>query len=197
MRSDAPARPAEPERLPAPPFWPTQVLDALEQAVVALDRERRVVYNNRRIEELLGAETGALLGIAGARLFPGRRRALAARRLARAPRVPARGRGPRADAQGRVAADARRGRRADRLGRAGRGDLRDRGRRVPEEDRPAGLARRAVGLRGPRDPQPADRHPHHGPVRGLEVQAQRLRGARTSTTSSRSSTGSSRSSPAC
>src|SRR5207247_971924 len=51
--------------------WPTQVLDALEQAVVALDRERRVVYNNRRIEELLGAEPGALVGTAGSRVFPG------------------------------------------------------------------------------------------------------------------------------
>jgi two-component system sensor histidine kinase HydH len=47
------------------------VLDALEQGVVALDRERRVIYNNRRIEELLSCEPGALLGTPGARLFPG------------------------------------------------------------------------------------------------------------------------------
>jgi two-component system sensor histidine kinase HydH len=39
--------------------------------VVALDRERRVIYNNRRIEELLGSEPGALLGMPGGRLFPG------------------------------------------------------------------------------------------------------------------------------
>src|SRR5438093_7527188 len=72
MRSDAPTRPAEAEAPAARAFpWPTQVLDALEQAVVALDRERRVIYNNRRIEELLGVESGALLGTPGARLFPG------------------------------------------------------------------------------------------------------------------------------
>ena len=51
--------------------WPEQVLDALEQGVVALDRERKVIYNNRRIEELLGVEPGTLLGQAGAKLFPG------------------------------------------------------------------------------------------------------------------------------
>src|SRR4029079_17875789 len=39
--------------------------------VVALDRERRVVYNNRRFEELLGAESGTLVGQPGSRLFPG------------------------------------------------------------------------------------------------------------------------------
>jgi two-component system sensor histidine kinase HydH len=43
----------------------------MEQGVVALDRERRVVYNNRRIEELLGAEPGGLSGQAGGRIFPG------------------------------------------------------------------------------------------------------------------------------
>jgi two-component system sensor histidine kinase HydH len=69
-RADAPARPeSEDAREPSP--WPTQVLDALEQGVVALDRERRVVYNNRRVEELMGAEPGALAGMPGARLFPG------------------------------------------------------------------------------------------------------------------------------
>ena len=69
-RADAPARPeADDAREPSP--WPTQVLDALEQGVVALDRERRVVYNNRRVEELMGAEPGALAGMPGARLFPG------------------------------------------------------------------------------------------------------------------------------
>ena len=68
MRSDALGRPAESE---ASFQWPAQVLDALEQAVVALDRERRVIYNNRRIEELLGVEPGALSGQPGVRLFPG------------------------------------------------------------------------------------------------------------------------------
>ena len=64
-------RPVELEP-PARPFpWPTQVLDALEQAVVALDRERKVIYNNRRIEELLGVEPGTLLGTPGSKLFPG------------------------------------------------------------------------------------------------------------------------------
>jgi two-component system sensor histidine kinase HydH len=38
---------------------------------VALDRERRVVYANRRIEELLGVEPGALLSLPGNRVFPG------------------------------------------------------------------------------------------------------------------------------
>jgi two-component system sensor histidine kinase HydH len=71
MRSEAPGRPAEAEASPRAFPWPGQVLDALEQAVVALDRERRVIYNNRRIEELLGAEPGALTGQPGARLFPG------------------------------------------------------------------------------------------------------------------------------
>src|SRR3989454_3188781 len=71
MRSEAPVRAAEPEHPGRVAPWPTQVLDALEQAVVALDRERRVVYNNRRIEELLGAEPGTLLGTAGSRVFPG------------------------------------------------------------------------------------------------------------------------------
>jgi two-component system sensor histidine kinase HydH len=71
MRSEAPGRPGEPEASPRDFPWPAQVLDALEQAVVALDRERRVIYNNRRIEELLGVEPGALSGQPGARLFPG------------------------------------------------------------------------------------------------------------------------------
>src|SRR5499426_991225 len=38
---------------------------------VALDRERKVVYANRRIEELLGVEPGALLSLPGNRVFPG------------------------------------------------------------------------------------------------------------------------------
>jgi signal transduction histidine kinase len=71
VRSDAVSRPLETEAPSRPLPWPSQVLDALEQAVVALDRERRVIYNNRRIEELLGVENGALLGTPGSRLFPG------------------------------------------------------------------------------------------------------------------------------
>jgi len=71
MRSEALGRPAEPEVAPRPLDWTAQALDALEQAVVALDRERKVVYSNRRIAELLGVEGGALIGMAGSRLFPG------------------------------------------------------------------------------------------------------------------------------
>ena len=71
MRTEATTRPLELDASTRPPAWTSHVLDALEQAVVALDRERRVVYNNRRIEELLGQEAGALLGLAGSRLFPG------------------------------------------------------------------------------------------------------------------------------
>ena len=47
------------------------MLDALEQGVVAMDRERKVVYANRWIEELLGFEPGSLIGTPGARVFPG------------------------------------------------------------------------------------------------------------------------------
>ena len=71
MRSESLSRHAEAETVPRPAQAPAQVLDALDQGVVALDRERRVIYNNRRIEELLGVEPGALLGMPGARLFPG------------------------------------------------------------------------------------------------------------------------------
>ena len=71
VRSEAAARPAEPEPSTRGFQWPAQVLDALEQGVVALDRERRVIYNNRRIEEQLGVEPGTLAGQPGARLFPG------------------------------------------------------------------------------------------------------------------------------
>jgi len=70
-RSEAAARPAEPEPASRPIAGPAQVLDALEQGVVALDRERRVIYNNRRIEELFAVESGGLLGLPAARLFPG------------------------------------------------------------------------------------------------------------------------------
>jgi len=71
MRSEAPGRTAESELATRMEDWPAEALDALEQAVVALDRERKVVYCNRRIEEMLGVENGALIGMAGGRLFPG------------------------------------------------------------------------------------------------------------------------------
>ncbi len=68
---EAAARNPEPEAAARAFPWPAQVLDAMEQGVVALDRERRVIYHNRRIEELLAVEAGALAGQPGARLFPG------------------------------------------------------------------------------------------------------------------------------
>ena len=71
MRSEAAGRTAEAESASRTEDWPTRALDALEQAVVALDRERRVVYCNRRLEEMLGVEGGTLLGMAGGRLLPG------------------------------------------------------------------------------------------------------------------------------
>ncbi len=71
MRPEVVPRPAEAEEAARPSGLPEMVLDTLEQGVVALDRERRVVYANRRIEELLSAEPGTLDGAAGARVFPG------------------------------------------------------------------------------------------------------------------------------
>ncbi len=70
LRSEASGKVEDDVEIPSP-GWPRQVLDALELGVVALDRERRVVYNNRRIEELLGVEPGGLIGMPGSRLFPG------------------------------------------------------------------------------------------------------------------------------
>jgi signal transduction histidine kinase len=71
LRSEAITRNAEGDVVVRAAEVSDQVLDALEQGVVALDRERRVIYNNRRIEELLGSEPGTLIGMPGARLFPG------------------------------------------------------------------------------------------------------------------------------
>jgi two-component system sensor histidine kinase HydH len=71
VRTEIAQRPPEaeaPERVSA---LPALVLDALEMGAVALDRERKVVYANRRIEELLGVEPGALLSLPGNRVFPG------------------------------------------------------------------------------------------------------------------------------
>jgi len=75
-RSEA-VRPTEtaaavtPPALAAPLPLPEQVLDALEHGVVALDRERKVVYANRWIADLLGQEPDDLHGMPGSRLFPG------------------------------------------------------------------------------------------------------------------------------
>jgi len=71
VRTDVLNRPAEGESPPRELPLPALVLDTLEQGVVALDRERRVVYANRRIEELLSVEPGTLLGLQGSRVFPG------------------------------------------------------------------------------------------------------------------------------
>lgn len=71
MRTEISQRPADTETAEPPASLPALVLDALEMGAVALDRDRRVVYANRRIEELLGVETGALLGLPGNRVFPG------------------------------------------------------------------------------------------------------------------------------
>src|SRR5262245_54971253 len=71
VRTEIAQRPPEadaPERASA---LPALVLDALEMGALALDRERRVVYANRRIEELLGVEPGALLSLPGNCVFPG------------------------------------------------------------------------------------------------------------------------------
>jgi len=74
-RNDTVPRPAEtqaatPDAEPASAL-PAQVLDALEQGVVAIDRDRRVAYANRWIEDLLGLESETLIGTPGAKLFPG------------------------------------------------------------------------------------------------------------------------------
>ena len=75
-RSDTVTRPAEPApggavTAPRPAPLAHHVLDAIEQGVVALDRERKVVYANRWIEDLLGLEPEGLLGLSGSRVFPG------------------------------------------------------------------------------------------------------------------------------
>ena len=71
LRTEVLPRPADTESPPRDAPLPALVLDTLEQGVVAFDRERKVVYANRRIEELLSVEPGALLGIPGNRVFPG------------------------------------------------------------------------------------------------------------------------------
>jgi PAS domain S-box-containing protein len=47
------------------------VLDALEQGVLALDRERRITYANRRCEELFGMPPEDLVGLPATRVFVG------------------------------------------------------------------------------------------------------------------------------
>ena len=71
MRTEIAQRPPETEAPDPAGRLPALVLDALEMGAVALDRERKVVYANRRIEELLGVEPGALLTLPGNRVFPG------------------------------------------------------------------------------------------------------------------------------
>jgi len=71
VRTDTAQRPAEAHTIERPSPLPALVLDALEMGAVALDRERKVVYANRRVEEWLGVEPGALLGLPGNRVFPG------------------------------------------------------------------------------------------------------------------------------
>jgi PAS domain S-box-containing protein len=48
-----------------------QVLDTLEQGVLALDRERKILYANRRCEELLGMPPEDLVGLPATRVFVG------------------------------------------------------------------------------------------------------------------------------
>ena len=55
----------------ASPAVPGLVLDAFEQAILAIDRERRVVYANSSCEELLGAAPEDLVGLPVAKIFPG------------------------------------------------------------------------------------------------------------------------------
>jgi signal transduction histidine kinase len=71
VRTETAPRGADSETPEQPSTLPALVLDALEMGAVALDRERKVVYANRRIEELLGVEPGALLSLPGNRVFPG------------------------------------------------------------------------------------------------------------------------------
>lgn len=71
MRTDVLHRPGDTEADVRELPLPALVLDTLEQGVVALDRERRVVYANRHLEDLLSVEPGALLGLPGNRVFPG------------------------------------------------------------------------------------------------------------------------------
>jgi len=71
VRTEIAQRPPDSETPERQSSLPALVLDALEMGAVALDRERRVVYANRRIEELLGVEPGALLNLPGNRVFPG------------------------------------------------------------------------------------------------------------------------------
>ena len=71
MRTEIAQRPAESHTSEGQSPLPALMLDALEMGAVALDRERKVVYANRRVEEWLGVEPGALLGLPGNRVFPG------------------------------------------------------------------------------------------------------------------------------
>ncbi len=56
---------------PSVPPLPGLVLDAFEQAILALDRDRRVIYANRSCEDLLGASPEDLIGLPVGKVFPG------------------------------------------------------------------------------------------------------------------------------
>ena len=63
--------PVAPPELEIATRLPAHVLDALEEGIVALDRDRKVVYANRWIEDLLGFKPEALVGMPAARIFTG------------------------------------------------------------------------------------------------------------------------------
>jgi PAS domain S-box-containing protein len=50
---------------------PVQMLDSFEQAILAIDRDRRIVYANRHCEELLGTPPEELVGVPAPSIFPG------------------------------------------------------------------------------------------------------------------------------
>ena len=180
MRTDVVHRPAETETVERELPLPAMVLDTLEQGRRGLDRERRVVYANRRIEAPLGRDRH-LMGLAGGRVFPGadalaqgatretrdRSRPRARELTLKAESLPMR------DEDGELTG----------FGHPRGRDLRDRGRRVPEEDRRlVSLGELSAYVAHEIRVQSAHRHPHDRPVRGVEVQSRATRAARTSTT---------------
>jgi PAS domain S-box-containing protein len=56
---------------PTSPAVPGLVLDAFEQAILAIDRDRRILYANRSCEDLLGMAPEDLLGLPVGKIFPG------------------------------------------------------------------------------------------------------------------------------
>jgi PAS domain S-box-containing protein len=53
------------------PSVPVQMLDSFEQAILAIDRDRKIVYANRGCEELLGTPPEELIGQPAQGIFPG------------------------------------------------------------------------------------------------------------------------------